>query len=69
MENPKPEFAPINTWLTISGMNRSATYTALGAGNLRAVKCGRRTLIDVPAGLAWLRALPAAQIGASKAAA
>jgi hypothetical protein len=50
----------------ISGMTRTATYAALGDGNLRAIKQpgGRRTLIDVQHGLAWLRAQPAATIGA-----
>ncbi len=49
-------------------MSRSASYVELGRGNLRAVKCGNATLIDVPHGLAWLRSLPAAQIRAPKAA-
>jgi hypothetical protein len=31
-------------------------------GDLRAIKLGSRTLIDVDAGLAWLRALPSAKI-------
>jgi hypothetical protein len=43
-------------------MSRTATYLALGRRDLRAVKCGNRTLIDVDAGLAWLRSLPQAEI-------
>jgi hypothetical protein len=48
-------------------MRRSATYNALGRGDLKAIKVGARTLIDVEAGLAWLRSLPPAQIRAPKA--
>ena len=61
-----PEFAPIPVWRAISGMGRSRTYEELGAGNLRAIKCGGRLLIDVRHGLAFLRALPAAEIRAYK---
>lgn len=57
-----PKFAPIPAWCRISGMGRSTAYAALGRGDLRAVKLGKRTLIDVDAGLAWMRALPLAEI-------
>jgi hypothetical protein len=43
-------------------MRRTATYEALGRGDLRAVKLNNRTLIDVEHGLAWLASLPAAEI-------
>lgn len=65
--NPEPQFARIPLWCRISGMSRSATYVELGRGNLRAVKCGNATLIDVLHGLGWLRSLPSAQIRAPKA--
>jgi hypothetical protein len=55
-------YAPIPRWLLISGMGRTATYEALGRGDLRAVKLNNRTLIDVEHGLAWLATLPVAQI-------
>ena len=60
--NIEPKFAAISQWCAISGMTRTATYAALGAGDLRAIKQpgGRRTLIDVDAGLEWLRSQPAA---------
>lgn len=58
------EFLPLAGWMAISGMNRSAVYAALGRGDLKAVKLGRRILIDVPAGRAWLRSLPRAEIRA-----
>jgi hypothetical protein len=65
--NPVPQFVRIPQWCRISGMSRSASYVELGRGNLRAVKCGNATLLDVPHGLAWLRSLPPAQIRAPKA--
>jgi hypothetical protein len=55
-----PAFAPIPTWLRISGLTRTATYNALSRGDLVAIKVGRRTLIDVQAGISWLRSLPKA---------
>jgi hypothetical protein len=64
------KYAPIPKWCSeISGMNRTATYAALAEGSLRAIKLGRRTLIDVPHGLAWLASLPAATIASPKRAA
>jgi len=62
MTRIEPKFAPIPVWCSVSGMGRTATYQALGRGELHAVKVGSRTLIDVEAGLAWLRSRPAAQI-------
>jgi hypothetical protein len=69
MNVPSPKFAPLPQWCVISGMSRTATYNALGRGDLKAIKVGSRTLVDVEAGLAWLRSLPAAQIRAPRAAA
>jgi hypothetical protein len=52
-------------------MTRTATYLALARGDLRAIKQpgGRRTLIDVDHGLAWLRGQPRAKIRSPKKAA
>lgn len=62
---PEPKYAPITPiWCGISGMSRTATYNALGRGDLKAIKVGNRTLIDVEAGLAWLRSQPSAQVRA-----
>jgi hypothetical protein len=47
-------------------MSRSVTYIEIGRGNIRAVKLGKRTLIDIEAGFAWMASLPAAQIRAPK---
>jgi hypothetical protein len=56
----EPKYAPIPGWCAISGMSRTATYDALVHGHLKAIKAGRRTLIAVEPGLAWLQSLPQA---------
>jgi hypothetical protein len=68
MNLPTPKFAPLPQWCVMSGMSRTATYNALGRGDLKAIKVGTRTLLDVDAGLTWLRSQPAAQIRAPKGA-
>ena len=67
-DNPfRPAYAPIAPdWLAISGMSRSGTYEALGRRDLRAIKCGSKTLIDVAHGLAWLASLPEAKVTAPR---
>jgi hypothetical protein len=60
---PTPHFATIPTWCAISGQSRTRVYLAIAAGELIARKDGRRTLIDVQAGLARMANLPAAKIG------
>ncbi len=57
-----PAYATVPGWCNISGMKRSTTYHEISRGNLRAVKLGARTLLDVPHGLAWLASLPPATI-------
>ena len=69
MTEPSPVYAPIPRWCAISGMGRTRVYEELAKGNLRAVKLGSRTLIDVEAGLAWLRSLPPAPVREPKKAA
>jgi hypothetical protein len=66
METPSPKFATIDNWLVMSGMGRRNVYDKLGTGELKAVKVGSRTLIDVEAGLAWLRSRPPAVIRAPR---
>jgi hypothetical protein len=61
-----PKFGTIDTWLSLSGMGRRTTYDELGRGNLKAVKVGTRTLINIEAGLAWIASQPPAQIRAPK---
>lgn len=62
----RPAFTTIDGWEAISGMGRRSIYDELGRGNLRAIKRGSRTLIDVEHGLAWLRSLPPAKIRAPR---
>jgi hypothetical protein len=64
--SPTPRFATIDNWCAISGMGRRVTYDELGRGNLKAIKVGARTLIDVQHGLAWLGSRPAAVIRAPR---
>jgi hypothetical protein len=47
-------------------MSRRVTYDRMGTGELKAIKVGGRTLLDVEAGLAWMRALPPAVIRAPR---
>jgi hypothetical protein len=64
----RPAFCSIEHWCAISGMGRRSTYSQLGSGNLRAIKVGTRTLIDVEVGLEWLRSQPMAVIRPSRTA-
>jgi hypothetical protein len=63
-EMPRPAFCTIDYWVSLSGMGRRSTYAELGRENLKAIKVGSRTLINVEAGLAWLRSRPPAIIRA-----
>jgi excisionase family DNA binding protein len=42
------------------GTGRTTAYQEIKAGRLRAVKCGKRTLVIADDAEAWLRSLPAA---------
>ncbi len=57
-----PAYASIPDWCRYSGVGRSSTYEALGRGDLRAVKLGSKTLIDVAHGLSWVNSLPMATV-------
>lgn len=57
-----PNFVSIAEWCFRSGISRSRTYELLATGDIKAHKVGRRTLIDLKAGLAWLDAQPAPKI-------
>ena len=57
-----PNFVSIPNWVRRTGISRSKTYELLAAGELSARKVGRRTLIDLKAGLAWLDEQPAPKI-------
>lgn len=57
-----PAYATIERWCDLSGIGRRVTYDMLAEGKLRAIKNGRRTLIDVVHALAYLASLPPAQV-------
>ncbi len=61
-QDSAPDFVSIPTWVKRTGISRSKTYELLAAGELSARKVGRRTLIDLRAGLAWLDAQPVPKI-------
>lgn len=50
----------IAEFVEVYGISRAKTYQLLNAGELRAVKAGRRTLIPVSAAEAWFNDLPEA---------
>ena len=55
----QPRYVSIKEWCRMSGQGMTSTYAALARGELTAIKMGRRTLVDVEAGIAWLRSRPA----------
>lgn len=55
-----PRYAPIEVWMALSFMTRSATQDALERGDMRSIRVGGRRLIDVRQGLTWLGTLPTA---------
>ena len=46
----------------VSGLGRTSIYELIGAGKLRAIKAGNRTLIPADALRAFIASLPSAQI-------
>lgn len=56
-----PAFATMDRWKDLTGMSRRKTYDEIARGNLRAIKSGKRTLVDVQHGLAFMRSLPLAE--------
>ncbi len=55
-EDVPVQYEPIPAWNKRTGMTTGTTYARLASGELRAIKVGRRTLIDVGHGLRWLEA-------------
>ena len=62
--NATPAFSTIDGFCEIASISRSALYLALGRGDIRAVKAGKRTLIETGPALDWLRNLPPAKFRA-----
>ena len=63
-----PAFAPVHEAAKLSGLSRSAQYREAGAGRIKMVKAGRRTLIDMASLRDFMAALPAARIAPPRAA-
>jgi hypothetical protein len=61
--------APIVRAMAISGLSRSAIYRAAAAGDIRLLKVGRSTLVDMASVRAFLASLPTASIRAPQQAA
>ncbi len=57
-----PAYMSIEQWCRFAGMSRRVVYDKLGSGELKAMKLGAKTLIDVWAGVVFLRSLPVAKI-------
>jgi hypothetical protein len=51
-----------------TGLSRTRVYVALGAGDLKAVKLGKRVLIDIAHAAKWLASQPPAEIRVKAAA-
>jgi excisionase family DNA binding protein len=63
---PLPPFVPVKEACVVGGFGRSKLYEVVGAGRVRAVKLGSKTLIDTASLLTYLESLPAAQIRPAK---
>ncbi len=57
-ESVPVQYESIAAWSKRSGMAVGSIYQRLKSGELRGVKLGRRTLIDVQRGLEWLASDP-----------
>ena len=62
-----PIAAPIPDACRLSGLSRSEIYRRLASGDIRAVKSGKRTLIDVQSLRDHIARLPAATFRAPNA--
>jgi hypothetical protein len=61
-----PPFVPVKAACVVGGFGRSKLYEVVGAGHVRAIKLGSKTLIDTASLLTYLEGLPAAQIRPAK---
>ena len=56
-------FLSVNEFCSAVGIGRSLFYEELGAGRLKAKKCGKRTLIPVSELEEWPKRLPNSEAG------
>lgn len=62
MNRSLPKYGSIDRWVEESGVGRRKTYDMLASGELRAIKNGKRTLVDFDHGFGYLASLPPAVI-------
>lgn len=55
-------YCSVSEWCRISGLGKTTVYAMMADGRARAIKVGRRTLIDVPFSLGHLASIPAVQL-------
>ena len=65
-ETLQPRYCSITRFCEMSGLGRRTIYDLLGSGDLRAIKVGTKTLLDVEHGLDWLKSRPPAVIRAPR---
>ena len=56
---PEPRYASVTDFGQMVGLSRDYIYLLLRRGDLIGVKPGKRTLVDVQQGLAWIASQPA----------
>lgn len=61
-----PKFAPIPKATELLGLSRSSIYRMAGAGELRIVKAGGRSLVDLDHAFAFMASLPTAPISPAR---
>jgi hypothetical protein len=61
-----PLALPVPAAMAASGLSRSAIYREAGRGNIRLLKLGRTTLVDMASVRAFLATLPVAPIRAPR---
>lgn len=63
------KYCSITHWTKhlVPGFSRSRLFECFASGDIRAVKLGRRTMVEVESGLAYMRKLPKAEFHAPKA--
>ncbi len=57
-----PLMVPLPQAPAVTGLSRSALYRAAGRGEIRLVKLGRSTLVDLASVRAFLTSLPDAKV-------
>lgn len=56
-----PHHLTVNEAIFLSGIGRTKFYRLIGEGEVRAVKCGRRTLVERESLFKFIEGLPAYQ--------